>query len=193
MRSVWKPSMILKWVEIKACNANTLTTHRILPLPIVTIVTSCKNLKFITVYQLSLKKEWFSSEISNFPLLEYLQITECHGVESIRIWSPCLKTLILKCWMELIEAKIETHNLKYVRIGWSGIINFECFVFVRSNSLFAPMLWSQHSMVVEYIELPAMSQKFLKLLSLQCRMVEPDIVVYTWSMREWKYVQFSRL
>lgn len=138
----------LKWVEIKACNANTLTTHRILPLPIVTNVTSCKNLKFITVYQLSMKKEWFSSEISNFPLLEYLQITECCGGGSVRIASPSLKTLILKCWMELIEAKIETPNLQYVWIsGWSGIINFECFFFVRSNSLFAPMLWSQHSMV----------------------------------------------
>lgn len=98
-------------------------------------------------------------------------------MKSIRISSPCLKTLILKCCDKLIQLEIETPNLSIFKYH-GDLISFSSNALSLSET---SLCFSSHYMVniewvVGYIEVLAMFQKFSKDLDLQCRKGENVII-----------------
>ena len=97
-------------------------------------------------------------------------MTKCHKLTSVRISSPCLKTLILECCDNLIQVEIETPNLSIFKYH-GDLISFSSNALSLSET---SLCFSSHLMVnikwiVKYIEILAMFQKFSKVLNLQCR------------------------
>lgn len=160
----------IKRVEIKTSNVNALAIHQTYLFPIEINVSSCGNLKRLTFDFLPIADEWLCNGISKFPLLEYLSMTKCHKLKSVRISSPCLKTLILECCDNLIQVEIETPNLSIFKYH-GDLISFSSNALSLSET---SLCFSSHLMVnikwiVKYIEILAMFQKFSKVLNLQCR------------------------
>lgn len=167
----------IKRVEIKTLNVSTLTLHQTSLFPIEINVSSCKNLKCLTFHFLPIEDEWLCNGISKFPLLEYLSITKCNRLQSIRISSPCLKTLILECCDKLIQVEIENPNLSIFKYH-GDLISFSsnALSFSETSLCFSSHYMVNIEWVVEYIEILAMFQKFSKALNLQCRKGENVII-----------------
>ncbi|XP_031269593.1 uncharacterized protein LOC116128058 [Pistacia vera] len=104
----------LEKVEINALNVHSVTITDMKTCVI--NVASCKNLKFLLLSELSIKDDWLCSVISDFSLLQFLSITSCDELRSIKISSPSLKELVIN-GSDLVEVKLETPNLSIFKFS----------------------------------------------------------------------------
>ncbi|XP_031269574.1 F-box/FBD/LRR-repeat protein At4g26340-like isoform X1 [Pistacia vera] len=102
----------LKKVEINALNVHSVTITNMETCVI--NVACCKNLKCLVLSDLSITDDWLCNVISDFSLLQFLSITYCHKLRSIKISCPSLKELVI-IGCDLVEVKLETPNLSIFR------------------------------------------------------------------------------
>lgn len=135
-------------------------------------ITSCKNLKCLNLFTLSITDEWLRNVLSELPRLEYLDITRCTKLRSINISSQCLKNLVI--WIcRLAKLKIDTPNLCIFKYK-GNTISFASNVLALSETLLQLYCGDDDSgWFMKMIELIAKFSQFAQDLDLQ---VNPDEV-----------------
>ncbi|KAJ0014287.1 hypothetical protein Pint_19738 [Pistacia integerrima] len=104
----------LEKVEINALNVHSVSITDMKTCVI--NVASCKNLKFLLLSELSIKDDWLCNVISDFSLLQFLSITSCDELRSIKISSPSLKELVIN-GSDLVAVRLETPNLSIFKFS----------------------------------------------------------------------------
>lgn len=114
----------LQLLCIKAQNVHEVSIQGLLPFQCVFNLASCKLLKYLRFALTHIKDEWLRNQISKFPLLESLLITDCDNLKSINISSRSLKLLEIYDCLRLVEVKIVAPSLSIFK--YSGdVISFQ--------------------------------------------------------------------
>ncbi|KAJ4717962.1 F-box protein [Melia azedarach] len=100
----------LEQVEINALNVHFIELSDI-SVQCEFNLTACKNLKSLKLRYLLVSDEWLYNQVSELPVLEYLNITWCMKLRAIFIASSRLKRLSIGTCKKLFEIKIEAPNL----------------------------------------------------------------------------------
>ncbi|TXG68689.1 hypothetical protein EZV62_003624 [Acer yangbiense] len=87
------------------------------------VINSCKSLKCLELSRTFIEDEWLRILITELPQLEYLRIEDCK-LNSIRISSSSLKTLVIDRCKKVTAIEIETPNLGKITFVGRNVRNF---------------------------------------------------------------------
>ncbi|KAF2323532.1 hypothetical protein GH714_035945 [Hevea brasiliensis] len=101
----------LKKVEVKSPSLQTFWYHGKGSMRCNINLAMCKSLKSLTLEDANITDDLLKNQLSNFPVLEQLILSNCDALHCVTISSHQLKTLVLRGCDELREANIDTPNL----------------------------------------------------------------------------------